>query len=91
MKTMSMFGNSKSTEMPAGLRVMMKSFGIDPQAMTETIGESVKAFMAKVDELQAIMNRVETNQQLLISVLRERGILEQPQLAAESETEHAGN
>jgi hypothetical protein len=54
-----------NNNMPAGLKLMMKSFGIDPESIAKLIGESVKTFMAKVDELQATQTRIEESLSIL--------------------------
>lgn len=58
-------------QIPAGIKLMMKSFGMDPQAITETIGASVRAFTAKVDELQATQTRIEQKQDAIIDALKQ--------------------
>lgn len=49
-------------EIPAGMQKLMSTFGLSPEVLKGMLEGPLKAFAAKVDELQATMNRVEANQ-----------------------------
>lgn len=51
---------TQETQIPAGMKMLMKSFGLTPDVLKEMLEGPLKQFAAKVDELQSTMNRVES-------------------------------
>lgn len=54
-------------EIPAGMQKLMSTFGLSPEVLKGMLEGPLKAFAAKVDELQATMNRVEANQRSIMA------------------------
>jgi hypothetical protein len=52
-------------ELPTGMKMLLRSFGLTPEIITGMLEGPLKAFGAKVDELQATMNRVEKKLDIL--------------------------